>query len=78
MFLSDNSLYFVNDSNVQKTMSVTAGGSLQYDGKDLLQNVVLTGLDNNHTIKYNGANWVNAAPEAPSSPAFQSNWRIPL
>ena len=59
LFLSDNSLYFVNASNVQKIMSVSAGGSLQYDGKDLMQNVVLDGLDNNHTIKYNGSNWVN-------------------
>lgn len=68
LFLSDNSLYFVNDSNVQKIMSVTAGGSLQYDGKDLLQNVVINGLDNNHTIKYNGTNWVNEAPA--STPTF--------
>ena len=56
LFLSDNSLKFGT-----RSLGVTAGGQLQFDGKDLLQNVVLSGLDNNETIQYNGTNWVNVA-----------------
>ncbi len=77
LFLSDNSLKFVDDNNTEHALSVS-NNKLHYEGKEVLANCVFTGLDNNHTIKYNGTNWVNAAPEAPSSPAFQSNWRIPL
>jgi len=58
LFLSDNSLKF---GDTQKSLGVSGTGQLQFDGKDLLQNVVLSGLDNNQTIKYNGTNWVNEA-----------------
>ena len=77
LFLSDNSLKFVDDSNVEHPLSVSSG-KLHYEGKEVLANCVFTSLDNNDTLKYNGTNWVNAAAEAPSAPAFQSNWRIPL
>jgi len=77
LFLSDNSLKFVDDNNVEHALSVS-NNKLHYEGKEVLANCVFTGLDNNDTIKYNGTNWVNAAAEAPSAPAFQSNWRIPL
>ena len=77
LFLSDNSLKFIDDNDVEHALSVSSN-KLHYEGKEVLANCVFTGLDNNHTIKYNGTNWVNAAAEAPSAPAFQSNWRIPL
>ena len=110
LFLSDNSLKFVDDSNVEHPLSVSSG-KLHYEGKEVLANCVFTGLDNNQTVKYNGTNWVNEAiyndgaldarintatassnqllswtgsdydwvdPPTPASPAFQSNWRIPL
>ena len=65
LFLSDNSLKFVNSSNVSKSLSVDdTTGQLQFEGKDILQNVVLTSLDNDQILKYNGTNWVNAAPTA--------------
>ena len=58
MFLSDSSLKF---GDAEKSLGVSGSGQLQFDGKDLLQNVVFSGLDNNETIKYNGTNWVNEA-----------------
>ena len=58
LFLSDNSLKF---GDAEKSLGVSGSGQLQFDGKDLLQNVVFSGLDNNETIKYNGTNWVNEA-----------------
>ena len=63
LFLSDNSLKFGT-----RSLGVSGTGQIQFDGKDLLQNVVITGLDNNHTIKYNGTNWVNEPPA--STPTF--------
>ena len=77
LFLSDNSLKFVDDNNTEHSLSVSSG-KLHYQGKEVLANCVFTSLDNNDTIKYNGTNWVNAAAEAPSAPAFQSSWRIQL
>ena len=77
LFLSDNSLKFIDDNDVEHALSVS-NNKLHYEGKEVLANCVFTGLDNNHTIKYNGSNWVNAPAEAPAAPAFQSNWRIPL
>ena len=77
LFLSDNSLKFVDDNNTEHSLSVSSG-KLHNQGKEVLANCVFTGLDNNDTLKYNGTNWVNAAAEAPSAPAFQSSWRIPL
>ena len=77
LFLSDNSLKFIDDNDVEHALSVS-NNKLHYEGKEVLANCVFTGLDNNHTIKYNGTNWVNATAEAPSAPAFQSSWRIPL
>ena len=65
LFLSDNSLKF---GDAQKSLGVSGTGQLQFDGKDLLQSVVLSGVDNNHTIKYDGTNWVNTAPA--SAPTF--------
>ncbi len=77
LFLSDNSIKFIDDNDVEHALSVS-NNKLHYEGKEVLANCVFTGLDNNHTIKYNGSNWVNAPAEAPAAPAFQSNWRIPL
>ena len=54
--------------DAEKSLGVSGSGQLQFDGKDLLQNVVLSGVDNNHTIKWNGTNWVNEAPA--SAPTF--------
>jgi len=59
LFLSDNSLKFVDDSNVEHPLSVSSG-KLHYEGKEVLANCVFTSLDNNDTIKYNGTNWVNS------------------
>ena len=58
LFLSDNSIKFVSDTNVEKSLGVDSN-NLMFDGKQVLSNVVLTGLDNNDTLKYNGTNWVN-------------------
>ena len=58
LFLSDNSLKFVDDNNVEHALSVNSN-KLHYEGKEVLANCVFTGLDNNQTIKYNGTNWVN-------------------
>ena len=58
LFLSDNSLKF---GDAEKSLGVSGSGQLQFDGKDLLQNVVFSGLDNNQTIKWNGSNWINEA-----------------
>ena len=58
LFLSDNSLKFVDDNNVEHSLSVNSN-KLHYEGKEVLANCVFTGLDNNQTIKYNGTNWVN-------------------
>ena len=65
LFLSDNSLKF---GDTEKSLGVSGSGQLQFDGKDLLQNVVFSGLDNNHTIKWNGSNWINEPPA--SAPTF--------
>ena len=65
LFLSDSSLKF---GDAEKSLGVSGTGQLQFDGKDLLQSVVLSGVDNNHTIKYDGTNWVNTAPV--SAPTF--------
>ena len=58
LFLSDNSIKFVSDTNVEKSLGVDSN-NLMFDGKQVLSNVVFTGLDNNDTLKYNGTNWVN-------------------
>ena len=67
LFLSDNSIKFVSDTNVEKSLGVDSN-NLMFDGKQVLGNVVLSGVDNNHTIKYDGTNWVNTAPV--SAPTF--------
>ena len=59
LFLSDNSLKF---GDAEKSLSVSGTGQIQFDGKDLLQNVVINSLDNNQTISWNGTNWVNSTP----------------
>jgi len=59
LFLSDNSLKF---GDTEKSLSVSGTGQIQFDGKDLLQNVVINSLDNNQTISWNGTNWVNSTP----------------
>ena len=64
LFLSDNSLKFVDDNNVEHALSVNSN-KLHYEGKEVLANCVFTGLDNNDTVKYNGTNWVNV--EFPSA-----------
>ena len=74
LFLSDNSLKFVNSTNVSKSLSVDdTTGQLQFEGKDILQNVVLTSLDNDQILQYNGTNWVNAAPTAGSGTTINNN-----
>ena len=64
LFLSDNSLKFVDDNNTEHALSVNSN-KLHYEGKEVLENCVFTGLDNNDTVKYNGTNWVNV--EFPSA-----------
>ena len=64
LFLSDNSLKFVDDNNTEHALSVNSN-KLHYEGKEVLANCVFTGLDNNDTVKYNGTNWVNV--EFPSA-----------
>ena len=64
LFLSDNSLKFVDDNNTEHALSVS-NNKLHYEGKEVLANCVFTGLDNNDTVKYNGTNWVNV--EFPSA-----------
>jgi len=56
LFLSDNSLKFGD-----KALGVN-GGVLQFDNKDIPA-AVITGLDNDHVLKYNGVNWVNTVPK---------------
>ncbi len=75
LFLSDNSIKFVSDSNVEKSLGVDSN-NLMFDGKQVLGNVVLSGVDNNDTISWNGTNWVNVPPSGSpggSSGQFQYN-----
>jgi len=66
LFLSDNSLKFVDDNNVEHALSVNSN-KLHYEGKEVLANCVFTGLANNDSITYNGTNWVNSPAASPSS-----------
>ena len=66
LFLSDNSLKFIDDNDVEHALSVNSN-KLHYEGKEVLANCVFTGLDNNETIQYNGTNWVNVSFPSPSS-----------
>ena len=75
LFLSDNSIKFVSDTNVEKSLGVDSN-NLMFDGKQVLGNVVLSGVDNNDTISWNGTNWVNVPPSGSpggSSGQFQYN-----
>ena len=70
LFLSDNSIKFVSDTNVEKSLGVDSN-NLMFDGKQVLGNVVLSGVDNNDTISWNGTNWVNVPPSG--SPGGSAN-----
>ena len=70
LFLSDNSIKFVSDTNVEKSLGVDSN-NLMFDGKQVLGNVVLSGVDNNDTLSWNGTNWVNAPPSG--SPGGSAN-----
>ena len=70
LFLSDNSIKFVSDSNVEKSLGVDSN-NLMFDGKQVLGNVVLSGVDNNDTLSWNGSNWVNVPPSG--SPGGSAN-----
>ena len=70
LFLSDNSIKFVSDSNVEKSLGVDSN-NLMFDGKQVLGNVVLSGVDNNDTLSWNGTNWVNVPPSG--SPGGSAN-----
>ena len=48
-------------SEVTRTLNVD-DGNLMFDGKQVLGNVVLTSLDNNQTLSWDGTNWVNSTP----------------
>ena len=70
LFLSDNSIKFVSDTNVEKSLGVDSN-NLMFDGKQVLGNVVLSGVDNNDTLSWNGTNWVNVPPSG--SPGGSAN-----
>mgnify|MGYP001263046378 CR=1 FL=1 len=70
LFLSDNSIKFVSDTNVEKSLSVDSN-NLMFDGKQVLGNVVLNSVDNNDTLSWNGSNWVNVPPSG--SPGGSAN-----
>ena len=70
LFLSDNSIKFVSDTNVEKSLGVDSN-NLMFDGKQVLGNVVLSGVDNNDTLSWNGSNWVNVPPSG--SPGGSAN-----
>ena len=70
LFLSDNSIKFVSDTNVEKSLGVDSN-NLMFDGKQVLGNVVLNSVDNNDTLSWNGSNWVNVPPSG--SPGGSAN-----
>ena len=57
-------------SGVTKTLSID-NENLIFDGKQVLGNVVLSGIDNNDTLSWNGSNWVNVPPSG--SPGGSAN-----
>ena len=57
-------------TDITRSLNVDSG-NLMFDGKQVLGNVVLDGVDNNDTISWNGTNWVNVPPSG--SPGGSTN-----